>query len=266
MEIFYAMRKIKLKLNKTYPVENKEQYLENLTSIPNDAGLKMSEIDLSDSQNKIALLFSSSSITVAHTTKIKGQNLIIPEINMTIMYYSMSCVYYELIQKIRQPFFDTINTSVIFDNNKDVITKKSYDYFSLVSCFTIFLFTSMEALINSKINKNIQIINKKGEIDNYEKIMWYSFYDKIKKVLDIQQGDSFFKNNATDHRLIEKLKKLRDSIIHAKPQNGNHLDYEEILKTGLNLDYENTLVSVKKFINFYSPNLIEDEDLEEKDL
>lgn len=259
------MKNIKLKANKSYQVNNTDDYNENLKSIPNSKDL-IGDTGLDYNKEQIAILFSQSSMEFAHTTKIDGQRFIIPEPNLTILYFTLACQFYKLIQENRDSFLRTANMNNIFNTNIDVAIKNSYSYFSLVSGFTVFLFTSLESFINSKIDKNSQILKKDRTFGDYEYILRYcTFYHKIKHVLNKQTLKNFAQNNGADYKIINELKELRDELIHAKPEN-KHLDYERIIKKSLTMDFDKTLSATRNFINYYEPNLIEDEDLEEKDL
>lgn len=253
------MTNIKLKANKSYPVNNQDEYDATLKSIPNPKELKINEIDLSDNKEQIAILFSQSSMDFAHTTKIDGQNFIIPEPNITILYFTLACQFHKLIKENKDSFLRTANIDNIFNSNKESLIKNSFSYFSLVSGFTVFLFTSLESFINSKIDKNSQIIKRDRTFGDYEYILRYcSFYHKIKHVLNKQTFKNFAQNNKVDYEIISELKKLRDELIHAKPEN-KHLDYDKIIKKSLTIDFDKALAATRNFINYYEPNLIEDE-------
>lgn len=254
------MNKVKPKFNKHYESNDKETSQKLMSEIDS----RKEKLTSKEFKNTTtAILFDrNGNATLAHTILKDNRQLIIPEMDLTVMYFSACKDLLERIKSSEKHLIIVTN----FDNitktptHESELLKCSFEYMSNISSFVILLFTSVECFVNSKIDKNIKILLKDGKGVPYKDIFEnkYSTIFKIKDVINIQQSKSFHKSNIADWNRIDRLKKLRDDLVHAKPDSLTSLDYGHIYEKMAKIDYEETLNAVKNFINFYSPKLIDE--------
>lgn len=136
-----------------------------------------------------------------------------------------------------------------------------FEFYGLSNGFIIFLFTTIEAFLNKLIPENYEykkIQKNKTEIYNHQQIQQYlSFDEKRTKILIKITGKDFSKKYPKKNEHILNLKAFRDSIVHTKTTNGIN-KYGEISKAALNFKYQETILAVRDFLNFYINEYIED--------
>lgn len=87
-----------------------------------------------------------------------------------------------------------------------------------------------------------------------------SIQEKIEKVIPLFTKKSFHIEQSEIYKQLEKFKLFRDEIVHTKSMEnmeGSNF-YRSLFRNALDFDYHLTLYSVRDFINFYEPNLIEE--------
>jgi hypothetical protein len=147
--------------------------------------------------------------------------------------------------------------------------KKYCEYFYEVNDGITLLISSVEGHINQLIPENIQITfstdaePKKEDIWSKEDMLWKDLKTKIKKILPYITGTNFCKTNATDYQRILALQVTRNKLIHLKTifQN-NYTFYEQLMKELLDFDGKIYVDSVYNFLNYYIPNYIQEEIIE----
>jgi len=191
-----------------------------------------------------------------------GVTYLIPEPDPIIMYFDNARFYVKHLQSQRETVFENLR---MFSNNIGAVNGNFYSYFTMASTYALALFTSIEAFINKIIPSNFEyrreVQDKRTEVYTRDQIQRYvDFTEKLKYVIPQITGKNFVSENGHKYDIIKKLKTFRDEIAHTKtyqgPNNPNH--YEDLFATSLKFDYENTLLVIKDFINYYKPGLIEE--------
>lgn len=99
----------------------------------------------------------------------------------------------------------------------------------------------------------------KTEVYNKAQIERFLAFDiKITKVLEEVTGKNYSTKYSREYNYITNLKRFRDAIIHTKKNTKGRTPYEHLFRESFAFKYEPTLHAVRDFINFYSPNLIEE--------
>jgi hypothetical protein len=124
------------------------------------------------------------------------------------------------------------------------------------------LYSSIEAFVNRKIPEDyIYKQNGGGKCtkiyDSSQIQRWVSLEEKIEKILNEIEKKSFKKNYPLKQQHIQNLKEFRDSIVHTKKEN-LYSEYESLFRKALSFKYEQTILSVMDFINFYENGFIEE--------
>jgi len=112
---------------------------------------------------------------------------------------------------------------------------------------------ALESFANNVIPENYPYLDKLGNPVN--KTVTYKLYNALPK---IKKTDFQLKKNRKHNITIDKLIKLRNDIVHLKPVSNTNTGYKSVYRDLLNFDFAKALLSVKTFINFYEPNLIEE--------
>lgn len=87
---------------------------------------------------------------------------------------------------------------------------------------------------------------------------WATFDDKLLKIIPKIEGRNFCELYPRKAETIKELKKLRDELIHLKQKRKDGMtSYDDVYQDILNLNLKKIVFSVKSFVNFYHPKLIQ---------
>ena len=137
-----------------------------------------------------------------------------------------------------------------------------YNFFGFVSNYVTSLFNSLEAFMNHQIPNVFEyrrFSKQKTELYNKEQIQrQIPFEEKIKKVIPQVKGKSFHRHQAHKFDIILKFKDFRDEIVHTKVDEKSAPNlYHKLFAKSLDYDYNETIQTVKDYLNYYDPELIE---------
>lgn len=188
--------------------------------------------------------------------KVNGKNYAFPVPDPTLVYFNYAQNSIKLITEYKKRLLEKVD---ITSKLSEPAINEIYAFFSVTSGFIIFLFTSIESYINSLIPadyKYFRKLNSKTEVFDQSQIQEFlDFKTKITVVLTEITKKNFFKCQTKTNQMIWSLKDFRDKIIHTK-QIPDRSNYFELMKSSLDFNYEGTLESVAKFMNFYKPDYI----------
>lgn len=130
-----------------------------------------------------------------------------------------------------------------------------YSYCGRAITFITSLFTAVEATLNRAIPSDyihVRIETKQSVSRNKQQLMEFaSFTDKL-QVIKAATGKDFMKH-PLQYEKINKLKELRDMIIHPKDTRViNFCKYPELYSHSLRIHFADTLLAVKAFVNYYA--------------
>lgn len=251
------MKHLKRKFHKQY-FSKSESFEQEVSSLKTQVPVTEKTKTDFEQKDTIVISFTKNSMLFCSPMKVGNTNIIIPEPNLTLIYFDTAYNYYLKIEKEKPNFIHFFSEKEHFNIDIEESLHFLYDYTSLVTNFIIMLFTSFESFINSQIDHKEtypykdEILDANGIQRNLKNI------DKIKKIINKKTNKNFLKENPTNWQLIIKLCDIRNEIIHTKINHKENGMYRNILKGSLSMDYSHTLLAVKNFINYYEENLIED--------
>lgn len=177
-----------------------------------------------------------------------GKRLTLPELNPALIFYSNAIMSHRNLIRSREILFEQSPTSIKF--LKPIDPKIFGTFFQFATNCIINLQATVESFVNYQIPNDYQYIDKNGEKFNP------SIFHKLDKVLPeikktkIKKRDTF---------RVRKIIELRNEIIHLTPSNEiTNTQYKSLYRKILKFDFSNSILAVKKLINFYEPNLIEE--------
>jgi hypothetical protein len=184
--------------------------------------------------------------------------IMLPEPDPILIYFSNAQSVFKSVidskkELIKNYDFQNINESI----------DTFYRFYSNASIYISFLFISIEAYTNSLIPNDYiyeRILKDKTERYNKDQIQRVlNFDEKIKKVIPEIMKKAFHQDHGHKHALIIKLKELRDEIIHTKTSRETFPKcYRKLYDMTLSFNHEKIIFYIKDFINFYTPDLIEE--------
>jgi hypothetical protein len=245
------MKHIKKKFNKSYniSIDTQQKYALN-------SGEKFSvKLKEENGTEKTVLYKDGDSLVIGYLVNIDDKYVQILEPNFSLVNFNMAQMCYIQIEKGKKEFINELKL-----NTDDIRTSKKaihliYNHTSLISTFVIMLFATIESFVNSKISKDATFETKKNKIKDYDWILNnLPTFDKIEKYLKI----GFLEEYKEEWGLIEKLKEIRNSLIHLKVNTKENGDYRKEYNFMLNMKYRETLEAVRDFVNYHEPNLIEE--------
>ncbi|AVR46042.1 hypothetical protein C7S20_12690 [Christiangramia fulva] len=181
----------------------------------------------------------------------KGKKLIQLELNPTSIFYSNAVMFHRNLIFKRENLF---KKSPTFRNLRKEIDEKDFAFFFQFAANCIInLQSAIESFANRQIPEDHPFLDKNG--DKFEP----SVFHKIDKALPEIKGKKFKSKFKRDNLIIRLLIELRNEIIHLKPiEENTNTQYKSTYRKLIKFDYTRAILAVKKMINFYEPELIEE--------
>ena len=209
--------------------------------------------------NNIILQTTEDENIFAFIYNRNGKHIPVPLPDFTLVYYDFAYRLNVWRKDYEKEMFKKLSDITLFS---ELSSQDVYYFYGYSTSCIINLFTSIECFINYLIPENgefKEVKNNRTEIYNKTQIQdCIPFMDKLKKVLpQFHDNKNFFLHSTPTNNHIIKLKELRDSIIHTKSDKTGEIAIE-LFKKIIKFEYDQTLLSVAKLMNFYEPNYIED--------
>ncbi|MHA4894643.1 hypothetical protein ACXZ1K_07830 [Pedobacter sp. PWIIR3] len=185
--------------------------------------------------------------------KYKRSHFLLMEPNPVTFYFSLAFDSIEQLEKGRN-----LLSSAILDPS---LTEKAMPFsfvFRVASVGVIFSFFAIEAFMNQML-PDYALINFNGKLVEKEYIQRYvPFDDKIKRIIPDLCKKDFAAKFPKKFDTIFRLKKLRDELTHLKEKKTNGFtSYDNVYQDILDINLKSIVSTVKSFINFYYPGLIQ---------
>jgi len=184
----------------------------------------------------------------------EGNSIIIPEPDPSILYLTNAEREILALLKLKKYFNDAP-----IGSESAKTANKFFDFFQHAMNFTINLCASIEAFHNSVIPHDFRHKRKSKYLSKNEIQRFCNFEEKAKKILPLVYKRSYVQDFGSRYDILLDLKKLRDGVIHTKDYSsiGQSVSYRKLYIDFLNFDFENSLLIVKEYINYYEPDHIE---------
>ena len=236
-----------------------EDKLDNLEKIfpKNTNNEKFSQIKYKDIPKNYAphLIMNDGAFLRGFAYNNNGMACIIPLANPVLIYFNLAQSDLRKIYSLKKELLDLFKNDTIV---KEDSLQLFYAFFGIASAFVVMLVTSMEAFVNSKIDKNFLYRKKDGnkcikEYDDEQTQRWILFEEKIIEILNKKTNKNFAKKYPLRQRQIDELIKLRNEVVHTKID--DTYNYYECLYTKmLRFKFNETITAVRDFINYYDEN------------
>ncbi|WP_454059258.1 hypothetical protein [Elizabethkingia ursingii] len=193
------------------------------------------------------LIQTDDSLILGFEFTNNGERLMIPEINPITIYFSNAIMSNIKIQDYKKELIKNAQRGIIQ-------THSIGNYFQLSFNCIINLQSSIETLMNKLIQENrYSFYDKKGNIKRG------NIHDKIDIALPEISGKKFENDYKNEYVDIKHLIQIRNQIIHLKPDKEiTNSKYKISYRNIIEFNFDKTIESFKKFINYYEPNLIEE--------
>ncbi len=188
-----------------------------------------------------------------------NETFFIPEPNPIVIYFSNAQSNLSQIYEQRENLILSLKTK---GGDVGNVMNSFYNFFGYVSNYVTSLFNSLEAFMNHHIPNDFEYrrySKQKTELYNKEQIQrQITFEEKIKKVIPQVKEKSFHRHQSHKFEIILKFKDFRDEIVHTKVDEKSAPNlYHKLFSKSLDYDYIETINTVKDYINYYEPDLIE---------
>jgi hypothetical protein len=260
--ILHFMKHIKQKFQKEIYVSD-EQYKKLTSKTHSDRQLNLTELATVDKSKLSTFLIAENKLIVpAFVTTLNQLEYIIPEPDPVLIYFNNAQTHYKYLRPTKDRF---LSVSYLYDKKeKEVniheVRKCTYDYMHQVTAFAVFIFISIEAMINKTIPVDYgyrENIGKCLQVYGFEQIQRHiKFETKIKKILPEITGKNFVQTNPKQWEYIVALKDFRDEIVHTKKDADTHTPFKDIYINAFQLDFDSIILAARDLINFYQPNLV----------
>ncbi len=125
-------------------------------------------------------------------------------------------------------------------------------FFQLAINCVINLQSTVESFVNRQIPEGHKSVDENG--NEFDPSIFYKLNKILPEIKKIFMSEFKQHNNR-----IRKIIELRNEIIHLKPTaETTNTKYKDVYRKLLNFDFTKSIISVKKLVNFYEPNLIEE--------
>jgi hypothetical protein len=219
------------------PEESKAKARDYLTS------KKLAEDDI--------MLMLDNKVIYGYDYLYKDKKLILPEVNPITIFYSNAVMSYGRLEDYRKTLLS--ESSEAGKVGKMINLNHSGTFFQLAVNCVINLQAALESFANRTIPEDYLFLDKTG--NKIQPTVSHKLYNTIPKIknIDFRQG-KYKKYN----KCIDSLIQLRNDIIHLKPAEKTNTGYKGIYRNLLDFEFQKAITSVKMFINFYEPDLIEE--------
>lgn len=253
------MKHIKRKFNQQIKLQfDPEEIFKDLPHEPPPRDI--TEIVTKTPDNYIGYVFTTDNEVIKC---FKYQNakhsLMIPEPDPVLVYFNTAQISYSNIEA-HGSRARLIKSLSIFQDMTPVM-HNLYEFFSDASSFAIFSFMAMESFVN-KLIPDQHIVRNVGKVKTEEfdvsQIQQMELMRKIREVLPSVTGKNFLKDHNDKYQILNSLKSFRDEVVHTKKQVKDSTYYRGLFMLALDHDYQKSLTTVRDFINYYMPDLVED--------
>lgn len=198
------------------------------------------------------VLFLENEIIYGFDYLFNGQKIVIPEINPVLIFYSNAIMSHKNLNQCRTVLLE--NSPTVQNLQTKLDSKLFGKYFQLAANCIINSQATIENFINNSIPDNFEIFSNNGKV-----IKRPNIHDKIDYGIVKIYEKSFEENHEKEYQLVKELIDIRNDIIHLKPDKEiTNTKYKNLFRRVIDFNFEDGILAVKCFINFYSPNLIEE--------
>lgn len=224
----------------------------NLDSIPKIKSVKELQSAIDDPDMHF-MHISEDKIYGINKLSFKQHKFLLLEPNPVTFYFSLAFDSVNQIEHAKVDLENTLN-SIANDDHK----AQAFSFvFRVGSVAIIFSFLALEAFLNQMLPDH-GLIEYKGKMLSKDKIERFTpFSDKLNLIIPALSGKDFSKVYPNKVDKLESLKALRDKLTHLKEIKSGFTSYNQVYQDVLNTDLKSIVFTVKSFINFYSPELIE---------
>lgn len=204
---------------------------------------------LAENQDFDIMIMMDDSVIFGYDYLHNNKKLILPEINPVTIFYSNARMSYGMLNHYKEILLT--ESSEAGKIGKVINLNHFGTFFQLAVNCIINLQATIESFVNLKVLGNFNFLDKNGKPKNP------NIHDKIDIAMPIVMKMEF--NDEKNYTLIKELIKLRNDIIHLKPdQNLTNTKYKIPFRNIIDFNYQETIMAVKNYINFYEPNLLEE--------
>lgn len=230
-------------LQKTIAPEHKKEILQKY----------ISSNALAEDENLDIMLILEDKAVYAFDYLHAGKKRMIIEINPVTIFFSNSVMSFGMLNKYKQILLLQSSEVGRLNEGEHVNLSHSGMFFQLAINCIINLQATLESLANRIIPEAFPFLNRNGK--PVDRTITYKLYNAIPKV---KQIDFQKKSNRKHNISIDKLIKLRNNLVHLKPNTETNSGYKGVYRELLDFEYLKTIIAVKTFVNFYEPDLIEE--------
>lgn len=242
----------KLKPTKKFDIDFNPRELNDI-EIPEESKKRAKEYltsdNLSDEEGQDIMIMLEDSVMFGYDYLYNGKKVIIPEINPSTIFYSNALMSYGMLDHYKEILLSKTSEA---GKTGDIVNLNHFGtFFQLAANCIVNLQATVESFLNSKIIGNYEFLDKSG------KPRRATITDKMDIGIQVVTSKNF--ENQDEYTLITDLIKLRNNIIHLKPeQKTTNTKYKISFRKTLDFKYYETIVAVRNYVNFYEPNLIEE--------
>ena len=247
------MAHIKIKHNKSFVLNDGVKKV--MEDAPPPAPEKLKEIFDNSQDYEVIVTTTDGRIVTGFQNPAVQKPSIIYEPNPIVTFFAVA-------QKYTQFTIDQKNKLLAEMSLSDMIVDKqlhkTHNFISVASISTLFMFTSLETMLNIQIEQNNKPLMHDGKERSVEYILRkVLFGSKVKEILPQIHTKNFHSDFGHKYDEIKKLKDLRNNIMHYKSGSEKVSGVRPFITAHLKFEFEMALEATKDFINYYNPNLIE---------
>jgi len=225
--------------------------IEHLKSLPETTGPSIS-LKQAMKTHPNPLVISSDGKAYGYTPlKVNGKTYYLAEPDPIVLNYNIAYEIWKSLRSSKPKQFEKLADQVPLEDTRSLL----YGYFGRAMTFTTSLFTAVEASLNRAIPKdyvNIKADTRNTVSRNKQQLMEFiTFKDKL-TILKEAIGKSYTTDHPLIYHRILKLKELRDLTIHPKDGDDDLAKYPDLYKQLFKIDFPETLLAVKSFVNYHA--------------
>lgn len=223
----------------------------DFNSVPEESRNKAKKYLKSNELNDgTILMFFEEAVVFAFDHLHQNEKIVIPEINPVTIFFSNAIMSLRLLIRYKEKLIQNSPRVKTFGG---IVDPKDFgNFFQIATNIIVNLQATVESLANRLIPKDREFLDVNG----------YSFdpslFHKINIILPEIKGEKFKSKFGKQNNYIRQLIELRNEIIHLSPAGDENSAYKEVYRRMINFKYNETILAVRTFVDFYEQGLIEE--------
>jgi len=248
------MKHIKKRFQTSYPLQLNSDELKNI-ALPPDHDEAIAKLKQTKYRNYTEIMITQNQVVQGFRYQDRDKDVyFIGEPNPVTVYFHVAQAQLKDVYEFRSKLLTAYKNHPVDVNNG---LNHTYAFFGVACVCATFLYTALEAFVNSLIGDDVLYRDKEQKQQTKDYVERMPLKDKIRDVVPQITGKEFHESFNKEYCGITRLDTLRHNIIHTKKGISIPVNpYSELYSGLLHFNFRETIGFCRDYINYYHSNLI----------